>query len=81
MHRAGAGVEVAFVARAVPAVLVGLVVDDAAEVGALLAERHDLAVGDAQQDRRVVVGRVPEQVGVADGDVVERDDRRVARRC
>ena len=47
------GVEVALVARAVPAVRVGLVVDDAAEVRALLAERDHLPVGDAQQDRRV----------------------------
>ncbi len=38
-------VEVAFVAGAVPALLVGLVVDDAAEVGALLAERDDVVVG------------------------------------
>ena len=50
---AGAGFEVAFVAGAVPALLVGFVVDDAAEVGALLAERDDLGVGEAQEDRGV----------------------------
>ena len=55
--------EVAFVAGAVPPVLVGFEVDDAAEVGALLAERHHVAVGEAEQDRRVVIGRVAEQVG------------------
>ena len=57
MHVAGAGFEVALVARAVPALLVGLVVDDAAEMGALLAERDDLGVGQADEDRGVVVAR------------------------
>ena len=46
----GAGVEVAFVAGAVPPVLVGLEVDDAAEVGALLAEGDDVAIAGSQQD-------------------------------
>ena len=43
-HGTGAGVEAAFVARAVPSLLFGLVVDDAPEVGALLAERDDLPI-------------------------------------
>ena len=53
-HGAGAGFEVAFVTRAVPAPLLGLVVDDAAEVGAFLAERDDVVVGQPYEDRRVV---------------------------
>ncbi len=43
---AGSRFEVPFVAGAVPALLVGLVVDDAAEVGALLAERDDVGVAE-----------------------------------
>ena len=58
-----------------PALLGFLEVDDAAEVGALLAERDDLGVGQADEDRRVIVPRVAEQVGVADVDSGEIDDR------
>ena len=68
------GVEVALVARALHLSALGLVVDDAAEVRALLAERPQLAA-EVQEDGRVVAGRVAEQVRLADGDLVERDDR------
>ncbi len=44
-------------------------------MGALLAERDDLGVGQADEDRRVIVPRVMEQVGAADVDGGEVDDR------
>jgi hypothetical protein len=57
------GVEVPFVTRAVPAAFVGLVEDDATEMRALLTERNDVGLGEAQKDRRVVVARIAEQEG------------------
>ena len=36
---------------------------------ALLAERHDRLLVDAQEHRRIVVGGIAEQVGPADRDV------------
>ena len=47
------GVEVALVAGALHLAAVGLVVDDAAEVGALLAEGPQLAAGQVHEDGRV----------------------------
>ena len=66
-HLAGGGVEVALVAGALHLAGLGLVVDDAAEVGALLAEGPQLAAGQVHEDRRVGAGGVVEQVGRALG--------------
>ena len=73
-HVAGLGVEVALVTGAVPTMCFGFVVDDASQVGAFLAERHDVGVADAEQYGGVGVGRIPEQVGAADLDARGVDD-------
>ena len=62
-------------ARAVPTALLGLVEDDAAEVSALLAEGHDLGVGEPHEDRWIGFRWVTEEMWFADLYVGERDDR------
>src|SRR5690606_38129160 len=62
-HVAGGGVEEALVAGALELTGVGLVVDDAAEVGALLREGPQLPPGEVHEDGRVGAGRVVEELG------------------
>ncbi len=69
-----AGVEEPFVAGAVQLGGVGFVVDDAAQMGALLGEGSKLATGEVDEDGGVGVGGVAEQVRGALGNPVEVDD-------